>query len=472
MNGHRIALVASLALGVTLGVAPRADSQKLPSKAQVQRVVDSLARAFTMDKANGAPGVSIAVVRGNDTLVMKGWGTADLENDVPATPQTVYRIGSITKQFTSSAVMQLVQDGKVKLDEPIGTYLPTLPAAWGAATVREYLNHTSGVPSYTDVGQRWVRRWGEAMTPDTIVAITASDTMWFKPGTSWRYDNTGYVVLGMLVEKVTGHPWATELENRFFKPLGLTSTENCLASPLIKHRAQGYQPMKGEWTNAQYLEMTQPYAAGALCSTVRDLAAWDRALGTGKVVSEASYAQMTTPEGAASKGRLKYGFGLSRDTLAGHPVIRHSGGINGFISDNAWFPDEQMSVTVLGNSGAGRSDYLLAQVARAVHGVPLVTTPPRAAAAASPAQRLARYAGTYALMINGEAHDFTFTVKDTVLMSQLQGQDAFPVTPAGVNTFSASFDPSVKLVFTMEGDRATKVTLHQGGGTFEGVRKP
>lgn len=468
MNTTRISFAAALAIAGALAVSTRAGAQSLPGKAEVARVADSLARAFITDGQRGSPGVSIEVVRGTDTLVMNGWGMADVENDVPATAQTVYRIGSITKQFTSSAVMQLVQDGKVKLDEPIGTYLPSLPAAWRAATVREYLNHTSGVPSYTDIGQRWVRRWGEAMSPDSLVALTASDTMWFKPGTSWRYDNTGYVVLGMLVEKVTGKPWSTELENRFFKPLGMTGTENCLTAPLIRHRAQGYEPSKNGWQNTQYLEMTQPYAAGALCSTVGDLAKWDRALGTGTVVTPASYAQMTTPEGAAAKGRLRYGFGLSTDTLAGQRVVRHSGGINGFISDNAWFPDVQMSVTVLTNSGAARANDLLNQVARAALGVPLVRGPQRVNMSAA---QLEKYAGTYSMVLGGQARDFTFSVKDGQLISQMQGQDPVPVIPYGNDTFGVGFDPNVRLVFTMSGDRATKVTLQQGGATVIGERK-
>jgi CubicO group peptidase (beta-lactamase class C family) len=434
----------------------------------VARVVDSLARDFVADRTHGSPGVSIAVVRGSDTLVMKGWGMVDLENDVPATAQTVYRIGSITKQFTSSAVMQLMQDGKVQLGDSIGTYLPALPAAWRVATVRQLLNHTSGIPSYTGIGERWVRRWGEEMPPDTLVALTANDSMWFAPGTSWRYDNSGYVVLGMLIEKVTGNSWATDLENRFFKPLGLTSTENCLTTPLIRHRAQGYEPTKDGWQNAQYLAMTQPYAAGALCSTVGDLAKWDHALGTGQVVTPASYTQMTTAEGAASRGRLQYGFGLSRDTLGGQQVIRHNGGINGFISDNAWFPEVQMSVTVLTNSGVARANDLLAQVARAALGVPLVRGPQRVNMTAA---QLERYAGTYALMLPGGARDFTFFVKDGQLMSQLQGQDAITVIPYGNDTFGVGFDPNVRLVFTMSGDRATKVTLNQGGGSFSGDRK-
>ena len=154
----------------------------------------------------------MAAKAGNIYIGIGGWTFAPWHGVIypapqtPATAQTVYRIGSITKQFTSSAVMQLVQDGKVKLDDSIGTYLPTLPTSWQVVTVRELLNHTSGVPSYTDIGARWTKRWGEEMTPDSIIALTAHDTLWFKPGTSWRYDNGGYIVLGMLIEKVTGRP--------------------------------------------------------------------------------------------------------------------------------------------------------------------------------------------------------------------------------------------------------------------------
>src|SRR5204863_3588263 len=134
---------------------------------------------------------------------------------------TVYRIGSVTKQFTSSTVMQLVQSGQVSLDSSIGHYLPTLPQGWRSVSIRQLLNHTSGIPSYTDVGPRWVRRWGEEMSPDTIVAITANDPMWFPAGSDWRYDNSGYVVLGMLVEKISGRSWGNDLQERFAKPLGL-----------------------------------------------------------------------------------------------------------------------------------------------------------------------------------------------------------------------------------------------------------
>jgi D-alanyl-D-alanine carboxypeptidase len=187
VSAHCRTLAAALVVaGGLFGISTRAAAQASPLKAEVARVVDSLARQFITDHAHGSPAVSIAVVRGTDTLVINGWGRADVENGVPATAQTVYRIGSITQQFTSAAVMQLVEAGKVKTDDSIGTYLPTLPVAWRVVTARQLLDHTSGIPSYTDIGQRWVRRWGEEMPPDTLIALTAHDTLWFKPGTSWR----------------------------------------------------------------------------------------------------------------------------------------------------------------------------------------------------------------------------------------------------------------------------------------------
>lgn len=439
-------------------------AQSPPPKTTVAHTVDSLAADFVA--THGAPGVSIAVVRRGDTLVMGGWGKADLESDVPATARTVYRIGSITKQFTASAVMQLVEHGRVKLDESIGAYLPALPLAWRGVTVRQLLNHTSGIPSYTDVGLRWETRWAEEMNPDTLVALTAKDTMWFKPGTSWRYDNSGYVVLGMLIERVTGHPWATDIAERLARPLGLSDTQNCMTQPVIPRRAQGYEDASGAWVNATYLAMSQPYAAGALCSTVGDMARWDQALASGKVVSTTSYAEMTSPIGAALKS--KYGFGLTRDSLEGHLVILHGGGINGFLAYNTWFPDDRMSVTVLTNSGSARADQLMAQVERAALGIPLLRVPARVHITA--AER-AQYVGTYSLDLGGEPRDFTFFERDGELYGQLAGRGVHVYIPAGHDIYGASFDPTLRVIFTVENGKATKITLKQGWQSFYGMRR-
>jgi len=335
-------------------------------KAAVRHAVDSLANAFLASKE--APGVSIVVTRGRDTLVSQGYGMADLENSVPATPHTVYRIGSITKHFTAASVMQLVEAGRIKLDDSIGTYLPNLPARWRPATVRQLLNHTSGIPSYTDIGPRWMSKMSLPIAPDSIVALTASDTLTFAPGTGWRYDNSGYVVLGMLIEKVSGKTYAQYLDEKLFKPLGLTETMYCSNAPIIPHRAQGYGKEASGWRNAVFIDMTQPFAAGALCSSASDLARWNAALSSGRVVSAASYRDMTTPTGSAAPRH--YGFGLMVDTIGGHRVVQHGGGIPGFSTFNAWLPDDSISITVLPNSETARPDRVFRSVVSAVLGMP------------------------------------------------------------------------------------------------------
>lgn len=306
------------------------------------------------------------------------------------------------------------------------------------------------------------------MSPDSLLAFTTSDTMWFEPGSSWRYDNTGYILLGMLIEKVTGRPWGVDLTERFAKPMGLNDTRDCRAEPVIPRRARGYEDEGNGWINTPYLAMSQPFAAGAMCSTAGDLARWNRALHTGKVVSAASYALMTTPEGAAAKNDFPYGFGLGRDTIGGQPVITHGGGIHGFITGNAWVPGTELSVTVLTNSGGAPANELLKQLVRAALGAPLELRPPAVPLAAA---ELAPYTGVYALALPNGARDFTVAVEGDHLTGQLTGQNAMPLLHFGNHTFGADFDPTVRLIFTMDGGAASRVTLHQGGGTFDGIRK-
>jgi D-alanyl-D-alanine carboxypeptidase len=311
--------------------------------------------------------VAVAVVKGRDTVTMRGWGLADIENDVPVTPVTVFRIGSITKQFTSSAIMQLVEKGRLSLEDTLGALLPNTPVAWRKVTLRQLLNHTSGIPSYTDIGERWFARRREDMVPDSLLAFTAKDTMNFAPGTSWRYDNTGYVLLGMILDKTTGVKYPQYLNEQLFKPLGLTSTMYCFTEPIIKHRAQGYGRQGTVLVNASFLAMSQPYSAGALCSTVGDLVKWTRALHGGRLVNAASFKEMTTPVGPAVSNH--YGFGLAADTLAGHRRIWHSGGINGFLTASAYYPDDSLTVVVLTNTSPSPVGRMAENIVRIVLGL-------------------------------------------------------------------------------------------------------
>lgn len=457
------------ALALYLAGAPHAVAQQRPTRVALQRTVDSLVASALAD--GPVAGVSVAVVRGRDTVVMKGYGFADVENDVRATAQTVYRIGSVTKQFTAAAVMQLVEQGKLSVDDTIGGRVPNLPAAWRKASIRQLLNHTSGIPSYTSAGPRWMTRMRIDLPHDSLIGIVANDSMDFPLGTQWRYNNTGYYLLGMLLEQVTGRSYAEVVRDQLAKPLGLQATMYCGTRPVIKRRAQGYQLDQDEkLVNADPLSMNQPFAAGALCSTVGDLVAWQRALAGGRVVKSESYTAMITPEGVASD--RGYGYGLTRDSLAGRQRVQHGGGINGFNSMLQYFPSDTLSIAVLVNTNGPWADRLANNIARAALGVPLVAGAARLADLPTSAEERARFAGTYRLALpNGRTLTLRVFEKDGKVVSQADGQGEIPLRYQGNSVFGASFDRSMRLTFA-PGTPAPRVTLLQGGATIDGPRVP
>lgn len=366
-----VALAASLAVAGTAGAQPTAtaSASRPADRATLAAVVDSLVRAEIDAKRVAA--VSVAVLRGSDTLVLRAWGMADVEDGTPATPTTVYRIGSITKQFTAALVMQLVDSGRLSLDDDVRRWVPAAPTQGRVVTVRQLLNHTSGIRSYTGLGPRWLSKNRLDMEADSIVALVATDSLDFEPGTQFRYNNTGYVLLGSLLEKVTGTPYATLLETRLFRPLALEQTYYCDTRRIIPQRADGYGVSPEGLVNAAFLSMTQPFSAGSLCSTVVDLVRWQRALAGGRVVSASAYEAMTTPGKLADGSAMKYAFGLSTNELAGHRMILHGGGINGFASLMMRFPDDSLDVVVLTNTASASADRLGGQIARAALGAPL-----------------------------------------------------------------------------------------------------
>ncbi|HEX6050083.1 MAG TPA: serine hydrolase domain-containing protein, partial [Gemmatimonadaceae bacterium] len=262
-----LAALALAALGASTAAAQ-------PSRTLTQKL-DSLAGSGVLE--NRAAGIVTAVVKGNDTLLFKGYGKADVEWDVPMPADAMFEIGSVTKQFTAAAVMQLVEAGKITLDDDITKYVPNTPVHGRRVTIRHLLNHTSGIPSYTDVGNRFGRVMRLDLARDSLVAMVANDSLMFEPGRYFYYNNTGYYLLGMLIEKVSGKTYAEFLQERLFAPLGMTSTSYCSPKAIVKHRAQGYDVRGGQLLNTDYVSMELPYAAGSLCSSVRDLVKWTAA---------------------------------------------------------------------------------------------------------------------------------------------------------------------------------------------------
>jgi len=445
-------------------------AQVAPQSADpINRRIDSLVNA-----ALGGPvaAMSVVVVKGRDTLLTKGYGMADIENDVAATPLTVYRIGSITKQFTSAAVMQLVEAGKINLDDDITKYLPNAPTHGRKVLVRHLLNHTSGIPSYTDVGARFGRVMRLDLTHDSLVAVIANDSLMFEPGTTFYYNNTGYFLLGMLLEKVTGKPYGTYLQEKLFTPLGLTGTTYCGTRPIIKHRAQGYDVARGQLVNTDFISMDLPYAAGSLCSTVGDLARWTAALASGRVVSPASYRQMTTPVKLPTGRAMSYGFGLFADSLASHRVISHGGGINGFISQLAYYPDDTLIVAVLANTSPAPSGEVATNIARIVLGMPPVAAPPPPKDLATTPELRAKVVGTYALKNpDGTTRNVEIVDSAGVLQLRTEGQPHARLMFQGETTFAIAGMPGARLRFDVKGARAEGFQFDRGGRPLEAVRR-
>lgn len=340
----------------------------LPPRTSVTRAIDSLVQEFVQGGA--APGVSVAVVRERDTLALRGWGFANIETSTPMSRSSVVAYASLTKQFVSAAVLQLVADGRVRLEERIERYVSDLPLAWRSVTVEQFLNHTAGVPNFVVPDTAWERHFAEPMTPRQILAQVANTPTRFAPGTSWEYTGTGYVVLGLLIESVTGRPWETDLEERFLKPLGLRSVRSCRLAPVIPNRAGGYERARGEWLNMRPLEVTQRFTAGALCGTAEDMLRWNDALHHGRLLPDSLYRRMTTPAGAAT--RTGYGFGLSAARNDGVTMYFHGGSNHGYGTWSAWIPSAQLSIVVLANGGFAPAAKLGQQIARAVLGASLL----------------------------------------------------------------------------------------------------
>jgi CubicO group peptidase (beta-lactamase class C family) len=308
------------------------------------------------------------------------------------------------------------------------------------------------------------------MTPRQIVAFVDKDSLDFPPGTKWSYSNTGYVLLGMILEKVTGQQYAAYLQRQFFGPLGLTQTSYCPTRPTDPQFADGYAVSAGTVKPAPFLSMTHPFSAGALCSTVRDLVKWQRALLDGRVVGARSYSLMTTADTLNNGSRLNYGFGLVPGELGGKRTIGHGGGVHGFTSSSIYMPDERLNVIVFTNSDGG-PDPLALNVTRAVLGMPVVPMPKPLVAQPLADSLRDRIPGVYDL---GRLV-IRVTLEDGRLIGQAEGpgQGKFPLIHVGNLRFGTEVDPTLFLTFVNDNGKVTKVQFTQRGSPpVEGTRKP
>jgi D-alanyl-D-alanine carboxypeptidase len=331
------------------------------------RAQDRAALIARLDSVAGAPvqegraaGISVAVVRGRDTLLLRGYGRANIELDVPMPADAVHEIGSVTKQFTAAAILQLRDEGLLSLDDDITKYLPDYPTHGRAIPVRRLLDHTSGIKGITELaafGGLQHRGWPR----DSAVALFAREPFEFPVGDAMIYNNSAYLLLGHVIENASGMSYERYVEEKMFAPLGLAGSRYCDNLEIVPNRAYGYQIQGANMRRAPLNDHTWPWAAGSLCSTAGDLVAWLHALHGGRVLSPRSYAEMTSPARLNDGTPLRYGMALSVDSdLSGAMLIGHGGAISGFNAQASWYPDEELAVVVLINSNGPLSPTALA----------------------------------------------------------------------------------------------------------------
>jgi CubicO group peptidase (beta-lactamase class C family) len=293
------------------------------------------------------PGISLAICRDGQLVRATGYGLANVELDVATKPETVFQTGSVGKQFTAMAVMMLVDEGRLGLDDPIGKYFPGAPATWQGITVRHLLTHTSGIKDWegkTDIDYR------KDYTEDELVQVAMKLPPDFAPGTQWSYSNTGYVLLGILVHKVSGKFYGDFLAERVFSPLGMGSTRVISESDIVKNRAAGYTLEQGKLQNQEWVAPSlNTTADGSLYTTTLDLAKWDAALWSRRFLKPESYAAMWSSVQLQDGTSYPYGFAWSLDVQRRAPVIQHSGSWQGFKTAIVRYPEQKLTVIVLAN---------------------------------------------------------------------------------------------------------------------------
>lgn len=322
--------------------------------------VDDAVRAH-MDR-NHVPGLSLAVVRNGELLRAQGYGLANVEHDVPATKETVYQIQSITKTFTAAGVMMLVESGQLRLDDPVDKHVAGAPDAWKGITLRHLLTHTSGIPDFINRPTVNLRL---DVTPDEVLKSVADKPLEFPTGDRYAYSNTNYHLLGMVIDRVSGRPWQSFLQERIWDPLGMKDTRIISLADPIPHRAAGYLFQNGALQNGRFVAPSiLGYAGGGIRSTVVDMAKYDTALNGERILKRATLEEMWTPTKLNGGGTSAYGLGWALGNLRGCRTVNHSGShMTGFQSQFTRYRDRGLTVVALTNLQGARPGPLADQVA-------------------------------------------------------------------------------------------------------------
>lgn len=430
---RRRMLLPAFLLSLAAPHALPAQAPAAPPRAEAAVVVDpSLAAMDSLLAATypaTGPGAAVVVARDGRVLMRKAYGAADLELGVAMRPDHVFRVGSITKQFTAVAILMLADEGKLSLDDEVTRFFPDYPTHGRRITVEHLLTHTSGIRSYTGMPE-WRPRARADITPAELIGVFRDQPMDFAPDSSWRYNNSGYALLGAIIEQVGGQPWGEFLRTRIFEPLGMADTRYEVQSGLMPRRVPGYgRTQTGTIQNAEPGSVTHAYAAGALRSTVDDLLRWQTAVERGELLRPETWRRAHQAHRLADGRSTGYGHGWFVASVDGHPSVEHGGDIFGFSSNALWIPSQRLHVIVLSNAERDFADpdALSRSIAQAVLGAGAAP-----AAAAVPAETLDPYVGVYSV---GGGESRVVTREGGTLYSQRARNPRLELRPAGRDTF-------------------------------------
>jgi CubicO group peptidase (beta-lactamase class C family) len=455
--GRKHVLLIVCGLLALMPAAVRAEQATGPDEALSRKIDAVMSETYKP----GQPGAAIIIRKDGRTIFRKGYGLADLELGVPVEPDMVFRLGSITKQFTAVSILMLADSGRLSLQDEITKFLPDYPTQGKRITIEHLLTHTSGIKSYTNLPE-WLSMWRKDMTVREIIDLSKDKPLEFAPGDRWNYNNSGYVLLGAVIEKVSGLSYEDFIQKNIFDPLGMKHSYYGSTERIIPRRVQGYQEGRGGIVNAPFLSMTQPYAAGSLLSSVDDLAVWNEAVFSARLLPQKWLDQAWTPFKLSSGESTGYGFGWFVSDYAGHRFIEHGGGINGFTTYEMTLPEDRIYLAILTNStidGRGPEPRAF-KIATLVLGVPEPERKPVALSASD----VRSIVGVYE---NAEGQARYITGEGGKLYSQRAGNEKseiFASSPSEL--FFASSPARIRLVRNEKGE-VTGLRVNQRIGPAE-----
>jgi len=385
------------------------------------------------------PGVAVAVVRYGEVIHRNGYGLANLEWNCAIAPDTVFRLASITKPFTAAAILLLEKQGKLKVDDPITEYLPDYPTQGRTISIAHLLTHTSGIKSYTGLEDFFEKYGRNDLSHEELIALFKDVPLEFEPGERFNYCNSGYYLLGVIIEKLSAMSYGEFVREHIFKPLEMEHSYYMDNEAIIPHRASGYRKTDQGYQHAAYISMKPPYAAGSLGSTIEDLVRWDAALREERLLDKDTQERMYTPTKLTNGETSEYGFGWGISNYHGHKLVSHSGGIHGFSTFLARFLDDATTVIVLVNQEGFEVGKLIRLISCQVLGI---SVPAREAVSLDEAL-LDKVSGAYTF-----SQGFTVDVVRDGEKLSMQGGISLELMPLSETTFYASSDEELEVHFS------------------------